>query len=162
MDTIRQQYQWVRSTRELLFEYCETLAPADYVKQVSAFGWGSIRNIHVHVADCYRHWLLGFGTDQVVEDTPVHAYSSVGHVRSLFKTVDELVQEFLSQHADDLQKPISGHVSWEENPVELTPIWLLTHTITHEFHHKGQLVSLSRHLGYTPPDTDLVLPAQRG
>ncbi|WP_423227985.1 DinB family protein [Sabulibacter ruber] len=28
--------------------------------------------------------------------------------------------------------------------------------ITHEFHHKGQIPSLGRHLGFVPDDTDVV------
>ncbi|MFP3360862.1 DinB family protein, partial [Planococcus sp. SIMBA_143] len=36
--------------------------------------------------------------------------------------------------------------------------WLYTHTATHEFHHKGQIVKIGRKLGYIPPDTDLIEP----
>ena len=36
-----------------------------------------------------------------------------------------------------------------KEPWSITPLWLLTHTETHEFHHKGQIVSVARHLGYT-------------
>ncbi|MCU5378655.1 hypothetical protein OCA08_16075 [Bacillus cereus] len=43
----------------------------------------------------------------------------------------------------------------KKEPWSTTPLWLLTHTETHEFHHKGQIVSMARHLGYNPPDTDL-------
>ncbi len=44
-----------------------------------------------------------------------------------------------------------------KEPLSITPLWLLTHTETHEFHHKGQIVSMARHLGYTPPNTILIL-----
>jgi uncharacterized damage-inducible protein DinB len=30
--------------------------------------------------------------------------------------------------------------------------------MTHEFHHKGQIVKIGRQLGYNPPETDLVEP----
>lgn len=33
---------------------------------------------------------------------------------------------------------------------------LFTHVITHEFHHKGQIISLKRHLGYIPAVTDIL------
>ncbi len=36
------------------------------------------------------------------------------------------------------------------------PLKLFTHVITHEFHHKGQILSLSRHLGYVRVDTDII------
>ncbi len=38
----------------------------------------------------------------------------------------------------------------------VNPLQLFTHVITHEFHHKGQIMSLSRHLGYTPVDADII------
>jgi uncharacterized damage-inducible protein DinB len=37
-----------------------------------------------------------------------------------------------------------------------SPLEVFTHVMTHEYHHKGQLLSLSRQLGYTPIDTDVI------
>ena len=39
-----------------------------------------------------------------------------------------------------------------------SPAFILLHTITHAFHHKGQVVAMLRALGHPAPDTDL----QRG
>jgi uncharacterized damage-inducible protein DinB len=36
-----------------------------------------------------------------------------------------------------------------------SPAFILLHVITHAFHHKGQIVSMLRILGYPAPDTDL-------
>ena len=33
---------------------------------------------------------------------------------------------------------------------------LFTHVVTHEFHDKGQILSLTRHLGFVPVDTDVM------
>lgn len=157
MNGVEQQYTWVRQTRQVLFEYCETLDPHDYVKQVSAFGFGSARNLLVHVADCYRFWLVGFAQGKAVEDSPVHAFRTVDEVRSLFEQSDQIVTDFLADYGDDLSQPITGRVGRQSETTTIPALWLITHTMTHEFHHKGQLVSLTRHLGYSPPDTDLVL-----
>ncbi|MCB0535444.1 MAG: hypothetical protein KDD14_24780 [Saprospiraceae bacterium] len=43
-----------------------------------------------------------------------------------------------------------------EKEILAPPLRLFTHIVTHEFHHKGQILSLSRHLGYTPVDTDIM------
>jgi len=32
----------------------------------------------------------------------------------------------------------------------------MTHVMTHEFHHKGQIMTMGRMLGYTPPDADVI------
>ncbi|MEO2202910.1 DinB family protein [Paenibacillus pabuli] len=45
--------------------------------------------------------------------------------------------------------------SWYSDSVELTELWLFTHTITHEFHHQGKIVKIGRYLGYIPPKMNL-------
>ena len=37
-----------------------------------------------------------------------------------------------------------------------TPATIFADVTTHEFHHKGQILSISRHLGYVPVDTDII------
>ncbi|HEX8506591.1 MAG TPA: DinB family protein [Hymenobacter sp.] len=41
-------------------------------------------------------------------------------------------------------------------PLELSPLQLFPHVITHEFHHKGQILSMSRLLGHVPVDTGAI------
>ncbi|SIQ72385.1 DinB family protein [Priestia flexa] len=41
--------------------------------------------------------------------------------------------------------------------VKKTPRQLLIHSITHEFHHEGQIVIMLRLLGYTPENTDILV-----
>ncbi|MFD1038385.1 DinB family protein [Virgibacillus byunsanensis] len=79
-------------------------------------------------------------------------------MRDVFKETDNLVQEFLQEYAGQWYLAISSTVSWQEKPIDFTILWLFTHTITHEFHHKGQIVKMGRLLGYNPPDTDLIEP----
>lgn len=38
----------------------------------------------------------------------------------------------------------------------MTPRQLLFHTVTHEFHHKGQVMAMMRQLGMEPPNTDVL------
>ncbi|RZK68975.1 MAG: hypothetical protein EOO92_22520, partial [Pedobacter sp.] len=40
--------------------------------------------------------------------------------------------------------------------VDTTVTSLFTHVITHEFHHKGQIMSMMRLIGYIPPDADII------
>lgn len=75
-------------------------------------------------------------------------------VRVQFAEVDELVQRFLYEHDNRWYEPIEQDESWQGYPKAPTPLLLFTHTVTHEFHHKGQIVSMARHLGYPPPADD--------
>ncbi len=75
-------------------------------------------------------------------------------VRKRFAEVDELVQVFLREFDDRWYESIEQDESWQGYPKEPTPLLLLTHTETHEFHHRGQIVTMARHLGYPPPADD--------
>lgn len=85
--------------------------------------------------------------------------TDVNEMRTIFERVDQLVFRFLDEYDERFDEKISRKVSWQEEEEELSPLWLLTHTITHEFHHKGQIVTLARALGYEPVDTDLLTPS---
>jgi uncharacterized damage-inducible protein DinB len=54
--------------------------------------------------------------------------------------------------------PIEQALPWRSNDeiITVTPNKLLMHTITHEFHHKGQIVTMARQMGYDEiPDSDI-------
>ena len=124
---------------------------------MEGFGWGSIRDTHIHVTQCYQHWLSRFGLKETDNRMQTEGINTIEDMRRLFKEVDQLVNSFLETFESKYDYKIKGQVSGEEE--ELTVLRLMTHTITHEFHHKGQIVSMARQLGYTPHDTDLLTPA---
>ncbi|QQZ07639.1 DinB family protein [Heyndrickxia vini] len=157
MDIFERQYDWIKRTRDSLFRYCDSLTPTDYVKDLETFGGDSIRSLHVHVADCYRVWL---GNRALGKSLPVIKPESVNNVqemREVFRKTDALVHEFLNEFRGKWDHSVQ--VSFKDGgSAEYTTLWLFTHTSTHEFHHKGQIVKIGRQLGYIPPDTDLLEP----
>jgi uncharacterized damage-inducible protein DinB len=155
MELFLTQYDWIQRTRETLFRYCETLSPSDYVKELEHFGGDSIRSLHAHVADCYRGWLGNRALGKSLPEINPESIHNVQEMREIFMETDTLVLEFLNEYKG----------KWDENvrvtfasggSAEFTTLWLFTHTTTHEFHHKGQIVKIGRQLGYIPPDTDLI------
>ena len=159
MNVLKEQYDLIKHTRKVLFHFCEKIEQKDYTKDVDGYGWGSIRNLHVHIAECYQSWIGRFAletSEPVVKESEV---TDVNDMRKVFERVDELVYRFLDEYDGRFDEKISRKVNWKEEEEELSPLWLLTHTITHEFHHKGQIVTLARALGYKPVDTDLLTPS---
>lgn len=157
MDVFINQYDWIRRTRELLFRYCETMSQTDYVKELEAFGGDSIRNLHVHVADCYRVWLGSRALGRSLPKITADSVNTVEEMRDIFRKTDDLLHEFLEEFKGKWEHTI--HISFgEDDSAEISALWLYTHTVTHEFHHKGQIVKIGRQLGYIPPDTDLIEP----
>ncbi len=149
------QYELVRSSREVLFGYCETIASKDFINEHSAFGrGGSIRNLLVHIANTYEYWIVNHALKKDVVFTLYTAIQTMEEIRTLFEAIDSSVFDFSSRYEPSKLDPLHLEVNGIEK--DTTAFELFTHVITHEFHHKGQILSLSRHLGYTPVDTDVM------
>lgn len=88
-------YAWVKQTREVVFRYCETLPPQVYVREHSDFGFGSIRNLHAHVAERYLWWVGTAGLGLPEPTVERNDLSDVTAMRRLFAQVDAGVDEAL-------------------------------------------------------------------
>jgi uncharacterized damage-inducible protein DinB len=155
IEFMRQQYALVQRPRSILFEFLQDIVGTGGLnKAFPEFDNKSIRDLLEHIAGCYFAW-IGF-------HTLGHPRTSFDHgpctkmdlVRRLFAQVDTAMDEFLESVKDSLDVPVRT----EHDPGEwitATPLALFTHVITHEFHHKGQIVWMSRLMGYIPKDTDV-------
>ena len=150
-----EQYQLVKEAREVIFQFCETFSNEDYIKPIENFGSGSIRNTHAHIIDAYIHWIANFSLNKSVPYLKAETIHAVEGMRQEYRNVDEWIDEFLNIHTNQPNRKIVNQLG-RRGEIESTPLTLFTHMITHEFHHKGQMVSMARMLGYPPPDTDII------
>ena len=67
---LHQQYAFVRSSRQVLLEYCQQISQADLLKENSSFGRGSIRNLLVHIGNTYQFWVGKHGLNLTINFTP--------------------------------------------------------------------------------------------
>lgn len=153
---LQQQYDLIRSARQNMFAFLEELPPQILHQPVHEFGRRTIIRTHLHVVDSYKWWLGSFAFKKLNDhkDVSVHETSDVKFIRGRFAEVDELVQRFFHEYDDRWSEPIEQDESWQGYPKAPTPLLLITHVETHEFHHKGQIVSMARSLGFPPPADD--------
>lgn len=159
-DDLKLLYGWIKGSRQRVFAWLDTLPPEVFTQERPDFAYGSLRNIQAHVAGCYRVWVGGGGLQLqnwqprlTAADIP-----DVAAMRAAFAEVDDLLETAFGQFTE-LDKPLE--IDWRGQPITVTQRWLLMHPMTHEFHHKGQLLALGRVLGHPypdGPDTDLPLP----
>ncbi|MEI2281844.1 DinB family protein [Paenibacillus polysaccharolyticus] len=153
MNILTNQYEMIKRTRESLFQMCETMSPESYLQPADALGGESIRNLHVHVSDCYRVWLGVRGLGRSIPKLKPESIRDVQEMRALFEKTDLLVDEFLNHFKDNWDAGIQA--SWMSETAELSELWLFTHCTTHEFHHRGQITKIARMLGTIPPKMNL-------
>lgn len=149
------QYELVRGSREVLLDYCRGISPEDLLAANPSFGrGGSIRNLLVHIANTYEFWIGRMALKKEFEFTPYDAITSMGDAARLFASTDSLVFEFLKWLEKDEPAEVRYTIGGTEGSAP--PFKIFSHVITHEFHHKGQILSMGRHLGYLPVDTDIM------
>jgi uncharacterized damage-inducible protein DinB len=183
--SIPTMYDWVKRTREQLFEYTEFLPNDVYLKDQPGLPSSSIRDIHAHVANMYEWWIgrycLGIEPFQqqlaafapsaiathatrteaiiALESAETLRLTDVAAMRTKFLEVDSLLERAFETF-DRLDQPFEVTRASGRRTV-VTQRWVLMSNITHEFHHKGQMLAFGRALGYPVPEdleTDMVLP----
>jgi len=151
---IRKQYSYVQESRNILFDYCKTISAENFIRNNASFGrGGSIRNLLVHIANTYELWIAKLALGREVVFAEFEDNKNIQDVIAVFDYVDLFMAEFI-----DCMNDVEGKIAFELNGVMRSeePIKLFSHVITHEYHHKGQILSLSRQLGYIPVDTDIM------
>src|SRR5690606_24825577 len=93
---LKEQYELVRESRKVLFDYCRTISPSDLIKENSSFGrGGSIRNLLVHIANTYEFWIARCGLKADVAFTKYDSKENIDSIVDLFDSVDKFMYEFM-------------------------------------------------------------------
>lgn len=138
----------------MLLEYCAKLSEEELNSHNSSFGRGSVSNLLTHIRNTYLFWIgeICIGKQMIYAE-----YGSITNIQGLhihFEKVDTLLEFFLNDEDVEFnnvkQYQISGQLGYA--PI----LRITTHVFTHEFHHNGQVLSLTRHLGHIPVDTDIM------
>jgi uncharacterized damage-inducible protein DinB len=155
LNTLKEQYNLISGSREVLLGYCGTLKPGDLTKGIESFNKSSVMYMLLHIANTYLFWLKRFAADQEFEYFTEEKIKDIEGVKSAFDEVNIAVNGFLDSQSNR-STLIEGEIFWLKKNMTYSVLELFTHVITHEFHHKGQVMTMTRLLGYSPPDADII------
>jgi uncharacterized damage-inducible protein DinB len=154
VDGIRKFHGWTHASLDLLLHHVATLPTSDYVREMSGFGFATVRDQAIHILNCEGFWvqtLQGLGyVNRTAADCP-----ALSDVRLMHDEVKQSTHAYLSTLTDQ-QLEGDTELRFSDGDVCVrTPVFVLHHVLTHAFHHKGQMVAMCRLLGHPAPDTDL-------
>lgn len=155
MKILKVQYKLVQDSRAELLDYCSRIKSEDLSKEVAGFNDSTIMSMLLHIANTYLFWLKRFAGKEEFEYFDEKNVRDIDGVRKAFEEADKVVNAFLESYPYHSTK-IKGVIFWLKNDMTFSVVELFTHVSTHEFHHKGQIMSMSRILGYTPVDADII------
>lgn len=149
------QYQLTRDARSVLFSYCASMSNEDFVRSNPQVGnGGSIRNLLVHINNSYHGWLMRFAFKEQFQKPAFTDLITLENCKDYFHRTDNLVNRFIDHFGNRYNESIEGELA--SRIFRTTPFEMFTHVVTHEFHHKGQILVLGRMWGYEPVDTDVL------
>lgn len=152
---LSKQYQLLKESREVVFHFLESEVQMDISAKVSVFNNKNVIYMLVHVANTYLAWVDIFALKSDRKYYDEKDFSSTLQLRLLFEEVNTIMGTFLVRFKEEPLKSVAGY-KWENKFIETDALAIFTHVITHEFHHKGQIMSMCGLLGHTPPDTDIM------
>jgi len=155
MEQLPYQYQLIKESRAVVFRFLASEVGDDIFKPVGAFSDKTVAWMMAHIANTYLFWTAHFSLklDKPFFDWPT--IQSVGDIERIFESIDELMQQFIETFEKDFAQEITGLKS-NQSPLKTNALTVFTHVLTHEFHHKGQIMSMCRLLGHIPPDADVI------
>jgi len=150
MDSFR--YNW--QIREEWFEWCETIS-LEELKNKRIGGMQSILHNLFHVIDCEQIWINQMqGTPIIIKD--INRISSLNDVRMFSDLTKSVTENFLKSLTPEGKDRILVIKNRNGTTKSFSYDKIITHIISHEIHHIGQLSVWSREIGLKPVSSDLL------
>ena len=149
------QYALIKDSREVVFLFLQQQVKEKINTPLETFNGKTIAYLYLHIANTYIAWAGNFALGGSAEYCDQEETVDLARIQEIFKQVDEMMLHFSDQFTGNRLTDVKGY-KWPEKYIETDAFSIFTHVITHEFHHKGQILSLSRQLGYVPVDTDII------
>ena len=145
-------YNW--QIREEWFEWCETISLEELTKKRIG-GIQSILHNLFHVIDCEQIWINQMqGTPVIIND--INKISSLNDVKTFSNLIKPVTQSFIKSYTSKAEDRILIVKSKSGTTKSLSYDKIISHIISHEIHHIGQLSVWSREIGLKPVSSDLI------
>ena len=145
-----------RNARPRMLENLERLSAEDFVRELPAIGWGSIRNSLAHLPSSEHFWISRIlQRDAEASFGRYEDYATVADVRAKWEEVASETKRFLRGLSPEQLTEVKTY-QFTDGTMDLRIDCVVHHILTHEFHHKGQLMMALRTLGHEPQETDLL------
>lgn len=154
LEGIRKLHNWTHSCLNIVIDHVGTIPSAEFVEEVPGFGFSTLQKQLVHVFNCEGLWISALKQHPYGDWDP-SACPMVEDVKRFQQLVSRETVDYLSRITDQ-QLNTDTELRFPDGDIAVrTPALVLHHVFTHAFHHKGQMVTMCRALGYPAPDTDL-------
>src|SRR5688500_3920871 len=133
-----------RSLSKVL-EHCAQFTPEEIDRVLPCFDAYTLRLRLHHIIGCEQYWIgVLHGT---IHDEAAEGYPDIAALQAYRERIAEFTAGYLrSASAEELNTPRSMR-TWDEQLHELMPARVVMRTVTHVYHHLGQVLVMCRVMG---------------
>jgi len=154
LQEISQLVAFNRWANQCFFEALSQL-PTDQYGQDMHSSHGGIHGTLAHLIGAERGWLSRWQGKSDTGTAAINQMHSVAELRAFWEGVCDEMSQFLTSMDDQkLQETLSTTARSGSHTASYAQ--MIQHVIDHSSYHRGQLVTMLRQLGVTPPSTGLI------
>jgi uncharacterized damage-inducible protein DinB len=154
LQEITQLVAFNRWADERFFDALSQLSAEQYSRDLQS-SHGGIHGTLTHIVGVEKGWLRRLLRQPETATSPLSHMHSVAELRGYWEGVCAEMNQFLATLDDrKLQETLSTTTL---AGTFTSPYWqMIQHVVDHSSYHRGQLVTMLRQLGVTPPSTGLI------
>jgi uncharacterized damage-inducible protein DinB len=156
VDDVRTLYAFNQWASNRLMGLAQLLSPADLTRDVGT-SHGSVRGTLVHTLWAEWIWLQRWRGESPKRVFAQDDFPDVGAIESSWRDVDRDRQDFIAALTDDRLHTRFSYENLQGQRWEYSLAHMMQHVVNHSSYHRGQVVTLLRQLGQTPPATDFLV-----
>jgi uncharacterized damage-inducible protein DinB len=155
-DAIRTLYAYNRWATGCLLDAARRVTPADLTRDLRT-SHGSLRGTLVHTLWSEWIWLqrwLGESPQRVFAE---EEFPDVDAIAARWGEVHRGQQDFVAALTDERLATRLAYHNVQGRGCEYPLAHMMQHVVNHSSYHRGQIVTLLRQVGHTPPATDFLV-----
>jgi uncharacterized damage-inducible protein DinB len=161
LTTFRELYRYNYWARDRQLAACAALTEEQFMRPMGN-SFSSVRDTMVHLLLVEWIWLERWN-QRAPKVWPSGAeFTGLAKVTERWKTVERAMWEFLGEVTEpDLKREIT-YVNFQGQTWTYALWRMMIHVLHHQSYHRGQVTTLLRQLGQTPPMVDYLLALDMG
>jgi uncharacterized damage-inducible protein DinB len=154
LQEINQLVAFNRWANQCFFEALRQLLAEHYGRDMHS-SHGGIHGTFAHIVGAEKGWLSRWQGRSETDTAAISQMQSLDELRALWEKVCDEMSQFLTTLDDGkLQETLS---TTARTGNYTTSYWqMIQHVVDHSSYHRGQIVTMLRQLGVTPPSTGLI------
>jgi uncharacterized damage-inducible protein DinB len=138
----------------LVFDAVARLSTEQYRQDMQS-SHGGIFSTLAHIVSTERGWLGRWTNERPMQQSSLQDVASVEELRGHWQQVGEKMQQFLGTLSDAKLQELLTTTS-QTGQVTNSYWQMIQHVVDHSSYHRGQIVTMLRQSGVTPPSTGLI------